>query len=82
MPKPDLRSELIGRLNADGITAPFHYVPLHNSPAGLKFARTSGSLVNTEDLSARVVRLPLFPHMGTTIERVVDRVRIHVNALL
>ena len=82
MPSPDQRSELISRMNADGINAPFHYVPLHNSPAGQTFARTSGSLVHTEDLSARLVRLPLFPRMGTTIERVVDRIRIHLDKLL
>ena len=82
MPSSNLRSELIRRMNADGINAPFHYVPLHNSPAGLKFARTSGSLPHTEDLSARLVRLPLFPRMGTTITRVVDRIQVHLDSLL
>jgi dTDP-4-amino-4,6-dideoxygalactose transaminase len=82
MPSPRLRSQLIARMNADGINAPFHYVPLHNSPAGKKFARTSGSLAHTEDLSARLVRLPLFPRMGTTIKRVIERIRVHLDALL
>jgi dTDP-4-amino-4,6-dideoxygalactose transaminase len=82
MPCTELRSELIARLKADGVNAPFHYVPLHNSPAGKKFARISGSLVYTEDLSERLVRLPLFPRMGSTIERVIDRIRVHLDDLL
>jgi dTDP-4-amino-4,6-dideoxygalactose transaminase len=82
VPRPELRSELIARMKADDISDPFHYVPLHNSPAGQKFARTSGSLVHTDDLSVRGVRLPLFPRMGTMIERVIDRIRVHLDALL
>ena len=38
----------------------FHYVPLHSAPAGLRFARQSGPLPVTDDLSARLVRLPLW----------------------
>ena len=43
-----------------GIGTTFHYVPLHNAPAGRKYARTHGELTVTEDLSARLVRLPLW----------------------
>ena len=45
MPTADLRRELIARMKADGISTPFHYVPLHSAPAGLRFGRTSGQLV-------------------------------------
>jgi len=82
MPSPSLRSELIARLKADGILAPFHYVPLHSSPAGLRLARTSGSLQHTEDLSARLVRLPLYPRMGDASRRVVERLQTHLDQLL
>jgi dTDP-4-amino-4,6-dideoxygalactose transaminase len=82
LPNPDLRQELITRMKADGISTPFHYVPLHSSPAGLRFARTSGSLRHTEDLSARLVRLPLYPRMGDASRRVVERLRIHLDELL
>jgi dTDP-4-amino-4,6-dideoxygalactose transaminase len=51
-------------MKADGITTPFHYVPLHNSPAGLRPARTSGRMTHSEDLSVRLIRLPLYPQMG------------------
>ena len=82
MPTLELRQELIGRMKSDGITAPFHYVPLHNAPAGLRFARTSGELPYTEDLSSRLIRLPLFPKMGEASCRVLERVQAHLNRLL
>jgi dTDP-4-amino-4,6-dideoxygalactose transaminase len=82
MPSVDLRQELIARMKADDINTPFHYVPLHSAPAGLRFARTSGRLVQTEDLSARLVRLPLYPQMGDACHRVVDRLLLHLNQLL
>ncbi|MCT7085283.1 DegT/DnrJ/EryC1/StrS family aminotransferase, partial [Salmonella enterica] len=37
-----------------------HYVPLHSSPGGLRFGRTSGSLAVTDELSERIIRLPLW----------------------
>lgn len=60
MPSPEARSELLRRTRAAGIGAVFHYVPLHNAPAGRKYARQYGDLPVTEDLSARLVRLPLW----------------------
>ncbi len=56
----DERTELISVLNKNGIQAPFHYVPLHSSPAGKRLGRAHGDLSQTVDLSERLVRLPLF----------------------
>src|SRR5262249_20537689 len=44
MPAAKLRNELIGRMKGDGIYAPFHYVPLHSAPAGLRYGRAAGGL--------------------------------------
>lgn len=55
------RTALIEFLKCIGIYSVFHYVPLHKAPAGQKFARASGDLQYTEDLSDRLLRLPLFP---------------------
>ena len=38
----------------------FHYIPLHNSKAGKKFGRIGSDMEITEDLSSRIVRLPLW----------------------
>lgn len=60
LPSLDHRTRLIQRLRARGISAVFHYVPLHNSPAGRRFGRTAGPMNNTDDLSSRLLRLPLW----------------------
>jgi dTDP-4-amino-4,6-dideoxygalactose transaminase len=54
------RSALIAHLKARGVHAVFHYVPLHSSPAGRKLGRAAGSLAVTENVSERLLRLPLF----------------------
>lgn len=54
------RDAFISHMRAKGITTPFHYVPLHSAPAGRIYARHSGTLSATDDISARLVRLPLF----------------------
>jgi dTDP-4-amino-4,6-dideoxygalactose transaminase len=74
LPSADAQQEFIGRMRQDGIQTPFHYVPLHSSPAGRRFGKMSGSLGLTEDLSARLVRLPLYPQMGTALATVIARV--------
>jgi dTDP-4-amino-4,6-dideoxygalactose transaminase len=63
VPRPELRPELLRRLHARGANCFSHYVPLHNSPAGLQYGRSCGSLSVTEDVAARLVRLPLHPAM-------------------
>ena len=60
MPDMECRNTLIAALKALGIHAVFHYVPLHSSPMGQKFGYCEGDLPITENLSHRLVRLPLF----------------------
>ena len=54
------RTEVIQRLKEQGVHTVFHYVPLHSAPAGQRFGRVSGTMVNTELLSDRLLRLPLW----------------------
>jgi len=42
------------------ITSVFHYVPLHTSPAGMRFGRAVGALPVTMKQSDKLVRLPLW----------------------
>ncbi len=71
MPTVEARGELLRRTKAAGIGTAFHYVPLHNAPAGLRHARQHGILRHTEELSARLVRLPLWAGLA---DEAVDRV--------
>jgi len=67
------RNNIVNELNNRGINAVFHYVPLHSSPAGLRYCRTSGELPVTDSVSKRLIRLPLW--LGISNEqqvRVVD----------
>ena len=68
----DDRDSVMQDLRAVGVATQFHYVPLHSSPAGRRFGRAHGSLEATEDLSGRLLRLPLFPDLTSDAqERVV-----------
>src|SRR5579872_1004127 len=60
LPDTQTRDALLAHLKSHGILAVFHYVPLHSSPMGLKFGYSAGDLPVTEDLSQRLLRLPLF----------------------
>ncbi|WP_040689303.1 dTDP-4-amino-4,6-dideoxygalactose transaminase [Nocardia vinacea] len=69
------RDDLIAHLAARGISAPFHYVPLDSSPAGLKLGRTPKPCVRSAEFSGTVVRLPLWPDLtDDQITRVIDAV--------
>jgi dTDP-4-amino-4,6-dideoxygalactose transaminase len=57
------RTALIKDLKQNGFHAVFNYIPLHSSPAGKRFGRTSGELDFTNNLSDRVLRFPLFFEM-------------------
>ena len=47
----ETRTRLLDDLNAAGVNAVFHYVPLHSSAAGRRFGRTSGDLPQTDSIS-------------------------------
>lgn len=59
----EARLDFLRQVNARGVNAVSHYVPLHDSPAGLRYSRSSGALPVTKDIAARLVRLPLHPGM-------------------
>jgi len=70
------RTRLIEYLKNKGISTVFHYVPLHSSPAGIKYGRSSGSLDVTTSISERLLRLPLYYQMSTeNVDRVSDALR-------
>jgi len=71
MPSFEERQALIGHLRARGITAVFHYLPLHLSPMGRQFGGQPGDCPVTEDVSDRLVRLPFFYDLTEADQRVV-----------
>src|ERR1039457_3784557 len=70
------RTRMIAHLKAQNIHPVFHYVPLHSSPAGRRYGREGSSMQVTDDLSERLLRLPLFYEMNADdITRVCTAIR-------
>jgi len=59
----DTRDRILENLQKCGIHAVFHYVPLHLSKAGQKYQTAGNTLPVTEDVSGRLIRLPIYPDM-------------------
>jgi dTDP-4-amino-4,6-dideoxygalactose transaminase len=57
------QDSLLAELKNKGITAVFHYIPLHSSIAGKRFGRVGSSMEITDNLSCRLVRLPVYPDL-------------------
>jgi dTDP-4-amino-4,6-dideoxygalactose transaminase len=75
LPSQSERDALIRHLRARGILAVFHYVPLHTSPMGLRFGGKPGQCPVTEDVSARLIRLPFFNDLSVDDQsRVIEAV--------
>lgn len=60
------RQAVIDHLAAAGVRSAFHYVPLHNSPAGQRFGRAVGDLTVTAEASRQLLRLPLHAGLAET----------------
>lgn len=57
------RTDLIAFLKGKEILPTFHYIPLHSSPAGMRFGRFAGTDEVTTAESEKLVRLPLYYNM-------------------
>lgn len=69
------RDRIIAALGRRGITAAFHYMPLHSSPAGQRYCRAPFPLDVTDRQSARLLRLPIFAGMSESqCDRVIEAV--------
>jgi dTDP-4-amino-4,6-dideoxygalactose transaminase len=60
LPDARVRNHVLSAMGAEGIHATFHYVPLHSSPAGRRFAARPSACPVTDDVSARLIRLPFY----------------------
>jgi dTDP-4-amino-4,6-dideoxygalactose transaminase len=60
MPSLEIRTRFIRFMKSMGVLCVFHYLPLHLSDMGIGFGSKPGDCPVTEDISDRLVRLPLF----------------------
>lgn len=71
---PEERKTFINKMNSIGISCVFHYVPLHNSPYGLKVGKTQGNLDITTYKAERLIRLPIWPTLGKLQDVIIEKV--------
>ncbi len=75
------RDRLIEQLAEAKVQGIFHYVPLHDAPYARKLGWDDVKLPNTEDLAARIVRLPCYFDLSEgDQDRVIREVREFVGA--
>jgi len=70
----ELRNKMIKGLRDKGISAPFHYVPLHSAPAGQKLGRSIGDMAVTNKVSSTLLRLPLWVGVDEHIPTIVSEI--------
>ena len=54
------RTEFVEYMKNYSINPVSHYVPLHSSPAGIKYCKTATEMNTTNSISERLLRLPMF----------------------
>jgi dTDP-4-amino-4,6-dideoxygalactose transaminase len=64
------RTAIINQMEKYQVQTVFHYVPLHSSPAGRRYGRVFGALSQTDNLSDRLLRLPLW--IGVNPDKVLN----------
>ena len=79
MPDAETRNRLMQALKALEINAIFHYVPLHSSPAGLRYGRSCGDLQVTDRTSSCLLRLPMWNDLSKAM---IDEVIGAVESIL
>lgn len=80
LPTARERDKMLQRLQDKGIGVVFHYIPLHSSPAGIKYGRTCGEMDVTDSVASRLLRLPLWGEMKEEdVEMVISLVQDEVN---
>jgi dTDP-4-amino-4,6-dideoxygalactose transaminase len=73
LPDHDTRTRAMKQMREEGVQTTFHYIPLHDSPAGKKFAVGTPECPVTTDISGRLMRLPFHNNLSAADqERVVD----------
>jgi dTDP-4-amino-4,6-dideoxygalactose transaminase len=71
------RSAILEYLKQNDILSVFHYVPLHSSPAGLKFGKFRGEDKFTTKESECLIRLPIYYGMSSTdIKYILNKVTL------
>lgn len=76
LPSEPMRARVIAALKARGILSVFHYLPLHLSDVGRRLGGKAGDCPVTEDVSERLLRLPMYADLtGAEVDEVCGALR-------
>lgn len=79
LPSLQDRTKFILGMKELGVSTVFHYVPLHSSPHGKVVARTHGDMTQTDALSDRLVRLPLWIGLENSQDKVIRAINAQLG---
>jgi len=68
------RNKFLEYMTSKGIKCVFHYVPLHSSPAGIKYGKTHEKMEITNRISQSLVRLPLWLGVEEKLQTIVKQI--------
>ena len=73
LPDGETRDRVLSRMRDRGVLATFHFVPLHRSPGGRRFAARDLACPVSEHISGRLLRLPFYTELtAAEADEVVD----------
>ncbi|MBN8450694.1 MAG: dTDP-4-amino-4,6-dideoxygalactose transaminase [Candidatus Accumulibacter sp.] len=81
LPSLEHRTAFIERLRSDQINTVFHYTPLHSSPYGQRLGRVAGNMANTDSVSERLVRLPMWLGLEEEQPHIIRKMLSLIDAL-
>lgn len=65
LPSEELRQKFMEQMKIEGIQTSIHYPPIHKFTAYASITQENNSLPITDDVTSRIVTLPLFPGLST-----------------
>jgi len=78
----DERDQLLKALQAEGIGATFHFVPLHSSSYGRTSLKNDQQLPITDRCSDTVIRLPLYPGLADQVDSLIDATPTTIGSMM
>jgi dTDP-4-amino-4,6-dideoxygalactose transaminase len=82
MPNAELQGKFIEYMQRSQITCASHYVPLHNSKAGLRYGEIGSQMNVTEFIYPRLVRLPMWSQKEMPVDYISKVVIDNLKLLL
>jgi dTDP-4-amino-4,6-dideoxygalactose transaminase len=73
------RSRFIDEMKQNNVSCVFHYLPLHDSFFGKKAGKSIGDLKVTQDISSRIVRLPIWIGIEEYQQNVINAISSYLN---